>query len=87
MPRRTTLHQHMEESGPAGPRTARGKKFETSLDILCSLELSAQAVEFFMRTAYERRRLPHEIVRELIEKHVKRVEAMVTASWNSGHPV
>ncbi len=86
MPRRTTLDRHLQELHPTGPRIARSKKFDASLDILCSLGLSTHAVEFFMCAAYERRRLPHEIVRELIEEYVARVDTMVAASWTSGHP-
>ena len=86
MPRRTVLGRRIAELHPSTQRIARGKKFEASLDLLCALGLSSHAIEHFLWSAQDTRRLPHELVRELVEEHVKRADAIVAAALSSGHP-
>ncbi|HXX37101.1 MAG TPA: hypothetical protein VEP50_02965 [bacterium] len=86
MPRRTAFVRRIDELHPIIQRIARSKKFEASLDLLCMLGLSTHAIEHYLWMAHETRRLPHELVRDLIEEHVKRADAIVAASLNSGDP-
>jgi len=67
-------------------RVARGKRVDASLDLLDALGLSPQAIEYFLGVAYESRRLPHDVVRELAEAHVKRASAVQAALLNTGRP-
>ena len=86
MLRRTVGGLRIDELHPSIQRIARGKKFEASLDLLCALGLSSHAIEHYLWVAHETRRLPHELIRELVEEHVKRADAIVAAALNSGHP-
>jgi hypothetical protein len=86
MPRRTARGRRIDEFHPNTQRIARGKKFEASLDLLCTLGLSAHAIEHFLWSAQDARRLPHDLVRELVEEHVKRADAIMAAALSSGHP-
>lgn len=63
---------------------ARRKRFEDSLDLLRALGLSVQAVEYYRSLARTTRKLPHELVCEALEAHVRR--ANPTAALGPGHP-
>ena len=86
MPRRLAHDRRMDELHLSTQRIARGKKFEASLDLLCTLGLSSHAIEHFLWSAQDKRRLPHDLVRELVEEHVKRADEIAAAALSSGHP-
>ena len=65
---------------------ARSEKFNDSLDLLCDLGLSPYAIEYYLWLAYETGGLPHELLREMIEEHVRRTNAILAAIVNPGHP-
>jgi len=64
----------------------RRRKFEDSLDLLRTLGLSSHAIEHYRWFARETRRLPHELVREMVEENVKRADMIVAAALSSGRP-
>ena len=65
--------------------TARSEKFNP-LDLLCDLGLSPYAIEYYLWLAYETGRLPHELLREMVEEHVRRTHAIMAAIVNPGQP-
>ncbi|HLJ62368.1 MAG TPA: hypothetical protein VKZ50_21825 [bacterium] len=63
---------------------ARRQRFEDSLDLLRALGLSVQAIDYYGSLARTTRKLPHEMVREVLEAQVRR--ANPTAALGPGHP-
>lgn len=72
------------DNSPQG--IVRRKRFEDSLDLLRALGLSSHAIEHYRWFARETRRMPHELVREMVEENVKRADMILEAALNSGRP-
>jgi len=59
---------HPEKRNTALTGIARRARFEASLNLLRSLELSPFSIEHYLQLAREKQRLPHELVREATEQ-------------------
>jgi hypothetical protein len=78
--KRVTLDRR--NKSPVG--VARRKAFQDSIDLLRGLGLSSPAIEHYSWRARKTRRLPHELIREVAEEKVERVDALAAAVLSAG---
>ena len=69
------LRNERRDTSPAG--AWHRKQFETSVQILRLLRLSARSLEYCKRRARATRRLPHELVAEIVEDAILDVRRAV----------
>jgi hypothetical protein len=62
---------------------ARRKAFQDSIELMRTLALSSRAIEHYCWLARKTHRLPHELIREMAEENVTRVDAIAAAVLNT----
>ena len=79
---RATLERR--DMSPQG--VARRARFEESLDLLRALGLSPFAIEHYRRLARKTRKLPHELVRALVEETAEQPDILTLIGVDTGRP-
>ncbi|HLJ59043.1 MAG TPA: hypothetical protein VKZ50_04855 [bacterium] len=84
------VHEHgrapLERRDTSPEGAARRARFEESLELLRALGLSPFAIEHYRRLARKTRKLPHELVRTLVEETAEQPDILTLIGVNAGRP-
>jgi hypothetical protein len=80
----SSARRERRDTSPAG-RWNRGQ-FEKSIELLRVIGLSPRALEYCRRRARETRRLPHQIVAQMIQEAIVAEDAILWRALNPAEP-
>lgn len=81
---RVAVAQDRRDMSPRG--AARRARFDASLDLLRALGLADEMVEHYRRLARKTRKLPHELVRTVVEEAAEHAGVIARVGLDSGRP-